>query len=145
METKGRYDISKFKLQHLIKLVHHESWTSSWSYAFSTWYINSQSEPILLADDTHRSGHFITDHTANLTHNLKQNYIKFGKTNILKSVCNNKTYTKLNISYCKQTTKEVVKTEFLALQFDGNLNWKQKINILHRLFSVLVRHAVPWS
>jgi hypothetical protein len=101
--------------------------------------INSQSKPILLADNTSiiiyhlDSDSFqnsINDVFADLNNWFKANKLisNSDKTNFRKFTTNNKTSINFNVGYDK--TIEVVTTKFLGLQIDNNLNRKKHIEYI---------------
>jgi hypothetical protein len=98
--------------------------------------INSQTKPILFADDTsiiiyHPDSDYIhnsfNDVFADLNNWFKTNklILNFDKTNFMKFTTNNKTSINFNIGYDNKTIAEVVTTKFLGLQIDNSLNWKK--------------------
>jgi len=50
--------------------------------------------------------------------------LNLDKTNIMKFITNNPSYSALRIGYKEEYIEETVNTKFLGLQIDNHLNWK---------------------
>jgi hypothetical protein len=103
--------------------------------------IISQCKPILFADDTsiiiyHPDSNYfqnsIDDVFADLNNCFKANKVTFNfdKTNVIKFATNNKPSINFNIAYENKTVEEILRTKFLGLQIDNNLNWKKHIEYI---------------
>jgi hypothetical protein len=102
--------------------------------------INSQSKPILFANDTNIVISYpeidgfqicMNDVFAGLNKWIKVNKLtlNFDKTNFMKFCTTNENCVNLSIGY-EAKTIEVETTKFLGLQIDNNLNWKMSIQCI---------------